>query len=212
MTIYKRALEQRNALLKRAQEEFVSEEEFEVWETPMAESGEELRRYRREWVTTLSEKAQEAHQRLSGGEQVSLTMIEKDQRGMTLSEALKDRRVDIARGVSNVGPQRDDMLIEINGTSAKVYGSQGQQRTAVISIKLAVFEVARENFGAPPLLLLDDIFSDLDASRRQNLVGRAVELGGQVLITCTEPGQAGEELVKASRVFRVDSGRVTVQE
>ena len=115
------------------------------------------------------------------------------------------------RGSTTVGPHRDELEIMVGGKPAKQFGSQGQQRTAVISIKLAVLDVAKSTLGFPPVLLLDDIFSDLDQGRRKRLVDAALQEGGQVFLTCTEVEQAGGELVGRSKLFRVDSGQVEAQ-
>jgi DNA replication and repair protein RecF len=203
LSVYKRALEQRNSLLKVAQESFVELEAFEVWETQLASHGAELRRHRREWVTSIAPVVVAAHADLGGGEGVSVEYVERDDGDLAAS-----RFEDIRRGVTGVGPHRDELAIEIGGVEARAFGSQGQQRTAVIALKLAVLESAASVLGVPPVLLLDDVFSDLDQGRRSRLVERSLELGGQVFLTCTEPEQAGVELVGRSKVFKVVSGTV----
>ena len=203
LAVYKRALEQRNALLKAAQESFVADEEFEAWEAQLGEHGAELRRYRREWVGSIAPLVAAAHAELGGGESVSLAYHEHDE-----GELLQTRAEDVRRGFTGVGPHRDDLRIEIGGSEARPYGSQGQQRTAVIALKLAVLSSATNVLGVPPVLLLDDVFSDLDQGRRSRLVERALELGGQAFLTCTEPEQAGVGLIGRSKVFRVVSGAV----
>lgn len=211
LSIYKRALEQRNALLKAAQERYVTDEQFEVWEEQMGPSGAALREFRRKWVSEAAQGALKSQERLGAGETLDLQYTEKDDH-VNLQEALTtNRKYDTMRGTTTVGPHRDDMDILVGGKPAKQFGSQGQQRTAVISIKLAVLEVAKETLGHPPVLLLDDIFSDLDQGRRKRLVEAALEEGGQVFLTCTEVEQAGGELVGRSKLFRVDSGQVEAQ-
>lgn len=208
LSVYKRALEQRNALLKAAQETFVASESFEPWEAQLAEHGTEIRRYRCEWVESISPLAAESHATLGGGEQLSLSLIERDE-GDLLATLENGRETDLRRGSTGSGPHRDDLAIDVGGVEARHFGSQGQQRTAVIALKLAVLGSATSVLGVPPVLLLDDVFSDLDHCRRARLVERALELGGQVFLTCTEPEQAGIELVGRSTVFRVASGQVT---
>jgi DNA replication and repair protein RecF len=203
LAVYKRALEQRNALLKSAQEAFVPDEAFEPWESQLEEHGAALRRARREWVASIAPAVATAHADLGGGEEVALAYVEKDEGGLSTN-----RLEDLRRGFTSVGPHRDELEVTIAGVEARAYGSQGQQRTAVIAIKLAVLDSAAGVFGVPPVLLLDDVFSDLDRGRRSRLVERALALGGQVFLTCTEPEQAGVELVGRSKVFRVVSGTV----
>ena len=121
----------------------------------------------------------------------------------------RTRSVDLARGTTTVGPHRDDLEILVGGRdAAQLYGSQGQQRTAVISLKLAGLEVGREVLGAPPLLLLDDILSDLDERRRAVLVEIVLSKSGQAVLTCTEASAAGQSVIQRGTVFNVSQGTV----
>ena len=110
-----------------------------------------------------------------------------------------------------MGPHRDDLGVEISGRTARQFGSQGQQRTAVIVIKVASLLAAREVLGAAPVLLLDDILSDLDEHRRAHLVEVVIAYARQAVLTCTEASAAGEKILKASRVFSVDAGTIHVE-
>jgi DNA replication and repair protein RecF len=207
LTHYKRALEQRSALLRRAREGFVDDSEFVIWEGPLCEHGEVLRRMRHEWVDGLIEAAAESHAFLGAGEDLVLAYETKSD-DASMEGFASTRREDIARGRTGCGPHRDDLSIMVGGLDARQFGSQGQQRTAVIALKLSVLNSAKEAFGFAPLLLLDDVFSDLDSGRRSRLVEHAVTQGGQVFLTCTEPEQAGSDLLGVSKVFRVSSGQV----
>ncbi|MCB0825603.1 MAG: DNA replication/repair protein RecF [Armatimonadetes bacterium] len=209
LAIYKRGLEQRNALLKQAHDRHVMDHEFEVWEEQMAESGSHLRDSRIGWVQHVNQAAMKSQDRLGAGEKLSLQYLVKDEVEDLQMGFVESRRIDIRRGSTTIGPHRDDIEIFVDGKPAKQFGSQGQQRTAVISIKLAVSQVATETLGDAPVLLLDDIFSDLDQHRRSRLVSCALEEGGQVFISCTEPEQAGGELIEQAKVFSVQFGKVT---
>ena len=92
---------------------------------------------------------------------------------------------DIELGYTTVGPHRDDLKIKINGADVRVFGSQGQQRTAALSLKLAETEIFKEKFGEYPVLILDDALSELQKSRREKLLSAAEKM--QTIITCTEP-------------------------
>lgn len=208
LSVYKRALEQRNALLKAAQESFVGSDAFEPWEEQLAEHGTSLRTYRTEWIQGIDPLAREAHADLGGGESLRLEYVPRDE-GPLIDRLAESRTEDVRRGTTGSGSHRDDLAIEVGGTDARQFGSQGQQRTAVIALKLAVLASATRLLGVPPVLLLDDVFSDLDHCRRAKLVERALAVGGQAFLTCTEPEQAGVELVGRSKVFRVVSGAVT---
>lgn len=211
LTIFKRALEQRNSLLRLAQEQFVSDELFDVWESQIADSGTNIRQSREHWIRVLSELSKKHHEYLGGGESLELVYAPKDEtKSSDEARALltSNRKLDIARGSTTTGPHRDDLSILINDTDARHFGSQGQQRTSVIAIKLAVLESACEVLSCQPILLLDDVFSDLDQHRRNRLMELTLNRGGQVFLTCTESEQAGVGLVAQSSCLVVESGRV----
>lgn len=210
-SLYKRSLEQRNALLREGREVRQPVEVYEPWEAQLAEHGAAIRRMRRDFVARLSPTTSAVHARMGHGERVEVSYTEKDAASdaQALLEALAGSRLnDIARGGTSVGPHRDDLALNVDGREARLYGSQGQQRTSVISLKLATLEVAREELGRPPLLLLDDILSDLDARRRALLVDVVLERAGQAVLTCTEAEAAGERILEKARVFAVASGTV----
>lgn len=209
--IYKRALEQRNALLRDSREGYVPDEVFEAWEAPLAMHGAAIRVMRNGWISEITADASGRHEWLGAGESLAMHYAMKDD--AMIAEALQtslseNRRSDIARGATTFGPHRDELEIEIAGRPARYFGSQGQQRTAVIAIKLATLEAAKRVFGFPPVLLLDDIFSDLDEQRRSRLVEVAEAEGGQVFLTCTEPSQAGPAILRDAKIYRVESGTV----
>jgi DNA replication and repair protein RecF len=210
LAAYRRALEQRNALLRRASESFVPGEVFEPWEATLAASGAALRSLRDEWLAEVVPFATAAQAALGGGEEIGLAVVPADE-GDLARELPGKRDADVARGSTTVGPHRDELLVTVAGREARHFGSQGQRRTAVIALKLAAFESARRAFGQPPVLLLDDVFSDLDAARRSALIERTVGLGGQVLLTCTEAEQAGAAALGSARRFVVRSGAVRVE-
>jgi DNA replication and repair protein RecF len=205
---YKRALEQRNALLRRAREEIVPENEFEIWEEQMAESGVEMRRRRVSYVDSIAPVATEYQAELAKeGLELEYQMKGEAEEPDELNQLFRSQRAeDVRRGWTRSGPHRDDLGIEVGEREARSFGSQGQQRAAVIAIKLATLKLAREHFGRAPLLLLDDVFSDLDKNRRSRLIEVALEQGGQVFLTCTEAEQAGAELNRAAKVVWVTSG------
>lgn len=211
LTHYKRALEQRNALLKAAQERPVGEEAFEAWEIQMAEHGASIRQYRRGFLEQVAQYANATHARLGGGEQLGVAYAPKDpaEDADALFVAYANgRSAEIARGASNLGPHRDDVAVTIDGREARLYGSQGQQRSAVVALKLATMEVVRDTAGETPLLLLDDILSDLDATRRERLCGWVCENAGQAILTCTEAEAAGSEILGRSAVYHVRRGTI----
>lgn len=214
LTMYKRALEQRNALLRDARERFVSGALYEPWESQMAEHGSAMRAARVAFVDRLSPTTARTHSRMGSGEKLEVRYAPKDlaSDSFALESALEaSRSSDVGRGGTSVGPHRDDLTIEIDEREGRLYGSQGQQRTSVIAIKLATLEVAREELGLPPLLLLDDILSDLDEHRRALLVDIVLENAGQAVLTCTEAEAAGQRILDQAQLFEVRAGTVTAR-
>jgi DNA replication and repair protein RecF len=210
-TVYRRALEQRNALLRHARETVVSPIQFEPWELELARSGVEIREIRRRHLVSLEAAARQAHARIGDGETLALDIEEGDparSEDAYLSALAESRSTDVQRGGTSVGPHRDDLAIFVDGRDARHFASQGQQRTAVIAIKLAGLPLGTDIFGKPPLLLLDDMLSDLDADRRRRLTEAVIDQAGQALLTCTEAEAAGPGILASARAFRVEGGRV----
>ncbi len=214
LTLYKRALEQRNALLRNSREWMQPQEDVRsLGGDQMATHGAALRLAREEFVQRLSPPTEEIHSRIGAGEQIEIGIELKDP-AMDAEALLRgynaSRNQDVARGGTSVGPHRDDLRIDVGAKEARLYGSQGQQRTAVIAIKMATLQISHEQFGVPPLLLLDDILSDLDESRRALLVDVVLEKAGQAVLTCTEAAAAGSKILERARIFQVESGRVSL--
>ena len=153
-----------------------------------------------------------AHAEFSRGDwyNMGLSVLEEmdpDRLTETILEKLRtNQEKDLARGYTSVGPHRDDIMLELDGTDVRVYGSQGQQRTTVLSLKLSVLEIMRGMRDESPVLLLDDVFSELDR-KRQELLLKAIS-DCQTFITCTHL----EELVSAGvdrmQVYSVRNGTV----
>jgi DNA replication and repair protein RecF len=210
-TLYKRALEQRNALLRAARENHIAAALYEPWEAQIAEHGSSMRSARRAFVHGLSPMVAATHGRMGSGEQLRLDYQLRDHDGdaEVLRGAMeRTRDSDVSRGGTSVGPHRDDLLVEIDGREARLFGSQGQQRTSVIALKLATLLHARDLRGKAPLLLLDDILSDLDERRRALLVEVVLECSGQAVLTCTEAEAAGRRILDRARIFEVAAGNV----
>ena len=186
LTNYNKALQQRNTLLKM--EEEPDETLMELWEQQMAETGEVVYRKRDEFVRRLVPVFQDIYQRISmEQEQVSLQYISHGQRGPLLDTIQRDRFKDRAVGYSLHGIHRDDLEMLLGGYPMKREGSQGQNKTFVLALKLAQFSILKETTGqTTPLLLLDDIFDKLDARRVEQIIKLvSSEDFGQIFITDT---------------------------
>ncbi len=211
LTHYKRALDQRNALLKDSREWMRPPEDFEVWEQQLAEHGWELREHRRTYLSELAPFLGESHAYVGAGETLTALYEQRDEatsRESSTELLERSRSGDVGRGSTSIGPHRDEIAVQIDSREARLYGSQGQQRTAVIALKMATLEVARQELGATPILLLDDIFSDLDSHRREHLVKWVMERAGQAVLTCTEASAVGPEILKRAKVFEVKAGEI----
>ncbi len=199
---YHRVLEQRNKLIKKIRvtgDKSLYDTMF-IWNEKLATLGMEIIDARKEFMTRLEAQAKKAHFDASG-EELSLvykTRFETKEEFLEKLETSLERELE--QGCSLYGPHRDDFDIFINGKEAKVFCSQGQQRTAVLSLKLAQADLLFSEYGEYPVMLLDDIMSELDASRRAYLAGKIPDK--QVFITCTEI----DGTLQKGRVFTVSGG------
>ncbi|MFN7172343.1 MAG: DNA replication/repair protein RecF [Fimbriimonadaceae bacterium] len=208
---YEKALRQRNALLKKLDPKGSWDpNEFSVWESMLASSGTKIRFMRESIVEQLESAAIEGTRVLSSGERLGLRPVQKDQSQTEDELALlleNTREQDFYRGFTGVGPHRDDLEIMLEDQPARHYGSQGQQRTIVLSMKFASMKVLADTLRRKVLLLLDDMLSDLDSKRREQLVTLLDEHSGQAILTCTEV----PELPLSGKILKVEHGRVSEQ-
>lgn len=209
---YNKALQQRNTMLKA--EEEPDAEVMSLWEEQMASTGEEIYRKRDSFVKEMVPVFQHYYERISGNkEQVSLNYVSHCQRGPLLEVIQRDRLKDRAVGYSLHGIHRDDLEFTLAGHQMKREGSQGQNKTFVVSLKLAQFEfLKRTNTQTTPLLLLDDIFDKLDAQRVEQIVNLvAGDDFGQIFITDTNRDHLDQILSASShdyKIFYVEGGEI----
>lgn len=207
---YQHLLQQRNALLKKIRDHEARRDMLELWDGQLAESAARLVARRYLAVRRLSELARRCQSRISGAlenlslgyelhrhrdDAAPLAWEGREMDGKSMAESLtawynermaKYRELDIARSVTGLGPHRDDLLISVNGVDLRAYGSQGQQRTGALALKLAELDFLREGVGEYPVLLLDDVMSELDAGRRRELLAYLQREEIQTLITATD--------------------------
>lgn len=212
---YNNAHQQRNTLLKMEDEE-PDPLLMQLWEEQMAESGEELYQKRKSFVDELIPVFQDYYQRISGGqERVGLSYVSHCQRGPLLEVIQRDRMKDRAVGYSLHGVHRDDLEFTLDGHPMRREGSQGQNKTYVIALKLAQFDFLKRTASqTTPLLLLDDIFDKLDAERVEQIV-RLVSSDsfGQIFITDTNRDHLDQILRSSAldyRIFHVENGEINV--
>ena len=211
---YNKALQQRNSLLKMEEEPDTLV--MQLWEEEMAKYGEQIYRKREEFIVRFIPVFQDIYSRISGNkEQVSIRYTSHCQRGALLDVIQRDRMKDRAIGYSLHGIHRDDIEMLLNGYPIKREGSQGQNKTYVISLKLAQFDFLRKTISATtPLLLLDDIFDKLDASRVEAIVNLVAGSNyGQIFITDTNRDHLDKILSGSKfdyKLFHVANGEFNV--
>jgi DNA replication and repair protein RecF len=187
---YNLALRQRNALLKDGPKPS-QPGLLAMWDEQLSCLGESVINSRNAFIKELSEDARELHHTISGGREELRVYYEPDIKSVpgislrdTIAEALiRSAPEDIKRGFTSAGPHRDDIGIDVNGTDGRIFASQGQQRTAALSLKLSGLEIMKRHKNEPPVLLLDDVLSELDDERQKMLIKSI--MGAQVLLTCT---------------------------
>lgn len=207
---YERVLRQRNALLRSGD---ATERELEPWTAQLIEKGAELRNARQRLLQTATSSLAAAYEQITGGERLSATYQTRDEQPDTATERSDPERTkreleraqagrareERARGTSLVGPHRDDILFLLDGRDARPFASQGQQRSVALAWKLAEVDTVERVMGTTPVLLLDDVMSELDEGRRHRL-SEAVSARTQTFVTTTNLGYFEAEFVAASKV------------
>lgn len=232
---YNRSLGQRNALLKQLGERGGDPEQLRFWDTQLAASGAQLIHARIRAVQELERLAAHIHRELTHGKEIlrfsyepAYDPLPQPERQFALpidapldrsnipQQRIQDgfleslqrlRSEEIARGMTTIGPHRDELRFLSNGLDLGVYGSRGQVRTAVLSLKLAEVAWMREKSGEWPVLLLDEVLAELDNQRRADLLTRLMQTE-QVLLTTTDVDAFSQEFTGNSSLWRIDAGRV----
>ena len=183
---YQKTMEQRNNYLKQIKFENKDENLLDIWDEKLADFGIKIFEYRKEFIEKIQEQIKNIHKDITEGkEKIEIKYFsDSSTRQIFLNELKSRRKLDIIRGYTSKGIHRDDFLIYINEKEVGTFGSQGQNRTAVLSLKLSELNVIYEEIGEYPILLLDDFMSELDSKRRQNFLDNIKNI--QVIITCTE--------------------------
>ena len=186
LNLYIKTVEQRNNYLRQIKEEHKDENLLEIWDEKLAEYAIKIYEYRKEFIEKIIKKLDIIHKNITNGEeQIELEYVTECDSKEKYLKLLKERRkLDIIKGFTTKGVHRDDFMIYINKKDIKIFGSQGQNRTAMLSLKLAELQVIYDEIGEYPILLLDDFMSELDKTRRKNFLEN-IE-GTQVIITGTE--------------------------
>ncbi|MFW5772232.1 MAG: DNA replication/repair protein RecF [Phototrophicaceae bacterium] len=233
---YEKILPQRNALLRRLSERRGGSGELAFWDEQLVQAGSILVAQRQRFLRELEMDAQRAHLELTGSQE-TLTLsyqpsfaptasdngqlsfdvlgldlhrdLDPDAVAPQFADRLRDEEAEsIRRGVTLSGPHRDELRLLINGRDAGLYGSRGQARTAVMALKLAELQWMHQRTGEPPILLLDEVIAELDASRRAYLLER-IDGSVQSLLTTTELEIFTDSFVERAAVWRVQEGQIS---
>ena len=217
---YSRVLQQRNNLLREMRERKKNLELLSVWDEQLIDLGSKIIKKRLESLKKLAILAKLMHRKItSNRETLELRYLssfrnldekigqEEEIRNIFKHNLEKIKEEEIYRGMTMVGPHRDDFSSFINEINVKNFGSQGQQRTAVLSLKLAELEFMKSEAGEYPLLLLDDVMSELDQERREHLL-KVVRQRIQTFITTTDLKDFPSEFLKEANLYQINKGRI----
>lgn len=204
---YNKVLLQRNHLLRLIGERRADESQLDFWDRELIEHGSYIIGERRLMIEELNVLGQPIHEGISTGEDLRITYMPNVEPDHFQDRSRSVRREEIARGMSLVGPHRDDIGFTVGGVDMGVYGSRGQQRTVALSMRLAEARYLNIRVKDEPVLLLDDVLSELDAMRRHHLL-ESMAAYQQVLFTTTDLGQFAPGLTATAMILRVSAGSV----
>jgi len=216
---YRKVLEQRNRLLKDMHRVRSRGGVLDAWNEQLVSYGSRILERRLAFVSHIARVAEVIHSQITDDaealeiEYASKTNLEGVSTAAEAADRLRQRMEEardeeIQRGITLIGPQRDDLLVRVNGMDARVYGSHGQQRTIALSLRLAELEVMEEIAKEPPIVLLDDVMTDLDDERRAHVFAMTRDRC-QTFLTAASERFLQAEVLAGAKVFKVSDGGVT---
>ncbi|MGG7179188.1 DNA replication/repair protein RecF [Clostridium paraputrificum] len=207
---YNKVLNERNTVLKNRN---LSGEILDIYDQQLSAYGEYIIKQRLDYINKLNLYGEQIHKDITLGKeniefkyQSSIKKLD-DIKNDFYDLLKKNRKRDMEKGISTIGPHRDDFSVFINNVETKSYGSQGQQRTAVLTMKFSSLRIIKEITGEYPVLLLDDVLSELDFNRKKYILSSIGDI--QTVITCTGIADIHEYLDSNSKIFRVKDGKVS---
>ena len=204
---YNHIVNQRNRLLKDLYMNPSLKETLDIWDMQMLQYGTKIIKKRKDFVRDLNQVIQDIHHNLTGGIEHLEVVYEPSTEAEDFENVLKkNRERDIRMKMTSAGPHRDDLSFVVNGIDIRKYGSQGQQRTAALSLKLSEIYLVKEKIKDTPVLLLDDVLSELDSNRQTYLLDSIHDI--QTLITCTGLDDFVSHQFHLNKVFKVVKGEV----
>lgn len=206
---YNKIVNQRNKLLKDIAFKPKLKDTIEIWDMQMVQFGSRIIDYRKKFVNRLNEIVKDIHGGLTGNiEELQVIYEPSVEEELFQQELFKHREKDYKFKLTSIGPHRDDLCVKINGIDIRKYGSQGQQRTAALSLKLSEINLVKELIKDTPILLLDDVLSELDSSRQNYLLNSIHDI--QTVITCTGLDEFVNNRFEIDKVFHVVNGNVYI--
>lgn len=207
LTNYNKSLNQRNKLLKDLyfQPDLIST--LDIWDMQLVQYGKKIILKRKEFIDNLNKIIGPIHFKLTGGKEKIYLEYEPNTTVDLYDQQLqKNRESDCKLKTTSTGPHRDDLCVTINGIDIRRYGSQGQQRTAALSLKLSEIELVKKIIKDTPILLLDDVLSELDSNRQNYLLNSIKDI--QTIITCTGLDDFVEKQFEVNKVFQIVAGGI----
>ena len=210
---YNKIVNQRNRLLKDLSLKFDRSlyETIDIWDMQLADYGNKIINRREEFIKQINEIIIEIHRKLSGGkENLSIQYEPNVDKNMLKSELEKNREKDIRLKTTSIGPHRDDFGFYLKDVDIRRYGSQGQQRTAALSLKLSEIELVKKVINDTPVLLLDDVMSELDSNRQNHLIDSLNDI--QTIVTCTGLDEFIEHRINVNKIYKIVNGTANLYE
>ena len=204
---YNRIVNQRNKLLKDIYDKKDLMATLDIWDLQLVNYGNKVIERRKIFIEQMNEIIGSVHEKLTGGKERLQLVYEPGVKGDNFEEALrKNRERDLRMKSSSVGPHRDDICFLCGDLDIRKFGSQGQQRTAALSLKLAEIELVKQEVKDTPILLLDDVLSELDKHRQNYLLDSINDV--QTLITCTGLDDFVNKRFSINKILHVEQGHV----
>ena len=204
---YNKVLNRRNQVLKDLYFDRSLEDSLVIWDDQLIETGKSVINERNNFIEMINEIIRDIHKNITSEKEDILIRYEPNVKAEMFEKTLKDKRqLDLKNTVTMTGPHRDDFGIFINDSDVRVYGSQGQQRCAALSLKLAEIELVKKIINDNPILLLDDVMSELDSKRRDALLGSIGNI--QTIITCTGYDDFIRQRINVDKIYKISEGRI----
>lgn len=207
LTKYNKVLNQRNKLLKDINFKPELKDTLSVWDMQLIDYGKKIIESRQKFIAELNGIVKNIHRNISGNkEELTIRYEPNVEKGLLEQELKKNQERDLKFGMTSVGPHRDDMCFIIHEIDIRKYGSQGQQRSCALSLKLSEIELVKKSIRQTPVLILDDVLSELDSSRQNFLLNSIHDI--QTVITCTGLDEFVKNRFEIDKLFKVVNGTV----